>query len=155
MIINDKDFTVQDAWRDAPLLTYLRDYLGLTGTKYGCGKGICGACTVHVDGEATRSCLAIVRDLEGKRITTIEGLAGAGDLHPVQEAWKQGSVPQCGYCQPGQIMTAAAYLESNPSPTRAEVSRAMSGNICRCGTYQRINDGVLKAAELMNKVVKR
>jgi isoquinoline 1-oxidoreductase subunit alpha len=151
MIINKKQFFVQKAWRESSLLSFLRDHLGLTGTKYGCGKGICGACTVHVEGKAVRSCLVTVSELEDKSITTIEGLADPNSLHPVQEAWKQASVPQCGYCQPGQIMTAAAYLVSHPDPTREEVRLAMSANICRCGTYQRINNGVLRAAKLMKE----
>ena len=126
---------------EAKLLEVLRDHLDLKGTKYGCGKGLCGACTVHVDGAAVRSCQIRVRDAVGHRVTTIEGLAANKSdvgLHPVQEAWIAESVPQCGYCQPGQIMSAAALLADNPHPSDAEIRRAMDGNLCRCGTYPRI-----------------
>jgi len=131
---------------EMPLLWYLRDMLGLTGSKYGCGKGLCGACTVHVDGSAVRSCLLPMASLEGKSVTTIEGLA-AGSDHPLQIAWAKHDVPQCGYCQPGQIMQAAALLAENPDPDQAEIDAAMQGNICRCGTYQRIRYAILTAAE--------
>ena len=120
-----------------PLLWYLRDEIGLTGTKFGCGKALCGACTVHVDGEATRSCITALADVEGQKITTIEGLDPNGD-HPVQKAWRQVNVPQCGYCQAGQIMQAAALLKDNPHPSDGDIRDTMSGNICRCGCYQRI-----------------
>ncbi len=136
---------VVDADVDMPLLWYLRDILKLTGTKYGCGAGLCGACTVHVDGRATRSCVIPVAAVEGKKITTIEGLSGAGD-HPLQRSWQTLGVPQCGYCQPGQIMSAAALLASNPNPTDADIDGAMSGNICRCGTYPRIRAAIHRAA---------
>ncbi|MFC4722067.1 (2Fe-2S)-binding protein [Geojedonia litorea] len=132
---------------DTPLLWVLRDEIGLVGTKYGCGVGQCGACTVHVDGSATRSCLLQVSQAEGMKITTIEGLSKEGD-HPVQKAWLEHDVPQCGYCQAGQIMTAAALLESNPNPSDKEIETTMSGNICRCGTYLRIKQAVKTASKL-------
>ena len=125
-----------DVPSDMPLLWVLRDVIGLTGTKYGCGVAACGACTVHVDGEAVRSCVTAVGDVAGS-VTTIEGLDAEGN-HPVQRAWRDGNVPQCGFCQPGQIMQAAALLEANPRPGDAEIVEAMAGNICRCGCYQRI-----------------
>ena len=148
MEINGRRVEVPAAWQDASLLSFLRDHLGLTGTKFGCGGGFCGACTVHLDGEAVRACLIPVAGVGDGAVTTIEGLAGAETLHPVQQAWKEGSVPQCGYCQPGQMMAAAAFLERNPSPTEEEVASAMSGNLCRCGTYLRIRRAVLRAAAL-------
>lgn len=128
-----------------PLLWALRDVLGLTGTKYGCGQMICGACTVHVDGKATRSCRLPVEQIEGKRVTTIEGLSGA-TLHPLQQAWIGESVPQCGYCQSGQIMAAAALLAEKPVPTDDDVNAAMRGVLCRCGTYLRIRRAIHRAA---------
>jgi isoquinoline 1-oxidoreductase subunit alpha len=118
-----------------PLLWYLRDELGLTGSKYGCGTGLCGACTVHVDGEATRSCITAMADAEGVEVTTIEGLSPDGN-HPVQVAWRELNVPQCGFCQCGQIMQAAAMIAANPSPTDEEIIEGMAGNVCRCGCYQ-------------------
>ena len=129
---------------DTSLLWYLRDELGLTGTKYGCGIAACGACTVHVDGIAARACITSVADAEGREVVTIEGLSPDGD-HPVQKAWRELNVPQCGYCQAGQIMQAAAFLAATPSPTDQQVTEAMVGNICRCGCYQRIHAAV-KAA---------
>jgi isoquinoline 1-oxidoreductase subunit alpha len=132
---------------DMPLLWVLRDVLGLTGTKYGCGMALCGACTVHLDGRAQRSCVLPVAKAAGHRITTIEGLDPKGE-HPVQRAWGEGDVVQCGYCQPGQIMAAAALLKEVPKPSDAEIDAALSGNICRCGTYQRIRAAVHRAAEL-------
>ena len=131
---------------DTPLLWYLRDELGLTGTKFGCGGGFCGACTVHVDGQATRSCQITVEQASGRRIVTIEGLS-ADQSHPVQRAWMAGNVAQCGYCQAGQIMQAAALLREKPRPTDADIDAAMGGNICRCGTYQRIRAAIHRAAE--------
>jgi isoquinoline 1-oxidoreductase subunit alpha len=128
-----------------PLLWYLRDLLELTGAKFGCGMGLCGACTVHVEGKAARSCVFAMRDAAGKRITTIEGLSTKGD-HPLQSAWKAANVPQCGYCQSGQIMQAAALLAEKPKPTDHDIDEAMQGNICRCGTYQRIRLAVKMAA---------
>jgi isoquinoline 1-oxidoreductase alpha subunit len=129
-----------------PLLWVLREDLGLTGTKFGCGMALCGACTVHLDGAAIRSCSTPVAAARGKRITTIEGLAKDGTLHPVQEAWIELDVPQCGYCQSGQIMSAVALLAKTKAPTDAEIEAAMNGNICRCGTYQRIRAAVKRAA---------
>ena len=131
---------------EMPLLWYLRDELGLTGTKFGCGVALCGACTVHQNGEAIRSCAVPMSKLEGKEIMTIEGLS-ANDLHPVQKAWMRVKVPQCGYCQAGQIMQAAALLSSKKRPSDQEIDDAMSGNICRCGTYQRIRAAIKMAAE--------
>lgn len=128
-----------------PLLWFLRDILQLTGTKYGCGEGLCGACTVHINGDAARSCLTPMRALSGKSITTIEGLSQHGD-HPLQKAWSQANVPQCGYCQSGQIMQAAALLKSKPKPTEADIDDEMQGNLCRCGTYQRIRLAIKLAA---------
>jgi isoquinoline 1-oxidoreductase alpha subunit len=133
---------------EMPLLWYLRDVLELTGTKFGCGMALCGACTVHRNGEAIRSCTTPIRFVDGARITTIEGLA-RGDLHPVQKAWININVPQCGYCQAGQIMQAAALLARNKKPTDREIDEAMAGNICRCGTYQRIRAAIKSAAEQM------
>ncbi len=138
-----------DASPETPLLWVLRDHLDLVGTKYGCGIGQCGACTIHLDGTATRSCLLPVSTAEGKNITTIEGLSDNGD-HPVQEAWKAVDVPQCGYCQAGQIMTASAFLKDNPNPSESEIREAMHGNICRCASYNRIEKAVAMAAEKMS-----
>ena len=133
-----------DAPPDMPLLWVLRDLLGLTGTKYGCGEALCGACTVHLDGEAVRACVTPIRRAEGRALTTIEGLSKAGD-HPLQKAWNELGVPQCGFCQAGQIMSAAALLAANSSPTDEEIDRSLAGNICRCGTYVRIRAAVKKA----------
>lgn len=132
---------------ETPLLWVLRDHLGLEGTKFGCGIASCGACTVHIDGVAMRSCVFPVSEAAGKKITTIEGLSSDAS-HPVQRAWLEIDVAQCGYCQAGQIMSAAALLQQNPSPTDAQIERAMSGNICRCGTYLRIKQAVKTAASL-------
>ena len=131
---------------NTPLLWVLRDNLKLTGTKYGCGRGLCGACTVHIDGEATRSCITAIENMQGSEITTIEGLSQHSD-HPVQKAWVAEDVPQCGYCQSGQIMTAAAFLERNSNPDKDDINAAMKMNICRCGTYQRIRKAIGRAAE--------
>ena len=150
--INNQNYEIAPEWQGSTLLTVLRDGLGLTGSKFGCGKGICGACTVHLDGVATRACVMTAEAATGTRITTIEGLARNGELHPAQQAWILESVPQCGYCQAGQLMTAAAFLENNPEPTARQVTDAMSGNLCRCGTYPRIRKAVLKAAELAREV---
>ena len=139
-----------DVTPDMPLLWVLRDVIGLTGTKFGCGMAQCGACTVHVDGAAIRSCVTPAIALAGKQITTIEGLSKDGE-HPVQRAWIEADVVQCGYCQSGQVMAAAALLKQKPAPTDADIDSAMSGNICRCGTYQRIRAGVHRAAELMKQ----
>jgi isoquinoline 1-oxidoreductase subunit alpha len=136
-----------DASPEMPLLWVLRDLLGLTGTKYGCGMAQCGACTVHIDGSAYRSCVLPVSEVKGRAVTTIEGLgASAGGLHPVQRAWIEADVVQCGYCQPGQIMAAAALLKTVPKPTDADIDGALSASLCRCGTYQRIREAVHIAA---------
>lgn len=145
--INGRDYQT-DASPDTPLLWVLRDHLGLLGTKYSCGMAMCGACTVHVNGEATRSCVLPVSSVSAATITTIEGLSEKGD-HPVQEAWNEIDVPQCGYCQAGQMMTAAAFLKSNPKPTLEEIESAMSSNLCRCGTYHRIKEAVQLASTKM------
>ncbi len=134
-----------DGDANMPLLWALRDVLGLTGTKFGCGKGLCGACTVHLNGEAVRSCLTPVSAAEGADVTTIEGLAADGD-HPLQKAWAAHNVPQCGYCQPGQIMQAASLLASNPESSEQDIVDGMRGNICRCGTYERIKKAIRTAA---------
>ena len=128
-----------------PLLWYLRDLLQLTGTKFGCGMGLCGACTVHINGKAARSCVTSLGDAAGASVLTIEGLSAKGD-HPVQVAWRQGNVPQCGYCQSGQIMQAVSLLKEKPKPTDRDIDDAMQGNICRCGTYQRIRQAIKVAA---------
>jgi aerobic-type carbon monoxide dehydrogenase small subunit (CoxS/CutS family) len=147
--INGKPHEV-DVDADTPLLWVLRDTLGYTGTKFGCGQALCGACTVHVDGVATRSCVLPVASLAGKKITTIEGLSANAD-HAVQKAWIEHDVPQCGYCQSGQIMSAAALLAQNPQPTDADIDAAMSGNICRCGTYNDIRAAIHTAAGYLKK----
>ena len=128
-----------------PLLWVIRDFVGLTGTKYGCGMGLCGACTVHLDGSPVRSCSVPISAAAGRAVTTIEGLSADGQ-HPLQRAWEECDVPQCGYCQAGQLMTAAALLRDNPKPTDTEITAAMSGNLCRCGTYQRIHRAIRKAS---------
>lgn len=142
--VNGQDRTF-DGDPSMPLLWYLRDELGLTGTKFGCGVALCGACTVHLDGEAVRSCGVQMSDVGGKSVTTIEGLDPKGE-HPVQVAWRNASVPQCGYCQAGQIMQATALLAKTPAPTDQEIDEAMSGNICRCGCYQRIHAAIRAAS---------
>ena len=144
LIINGSERRI-DADPQMPLLWALRDVLGLTGTKFGCGMAQCGACTVHVDGRAMRSCSVPIGSIEGSKITTIEGLSPTGE-HPLQKAWREVNAPQCGYCQPGQIMSAAALLTEKPKPTDAEIDAALSGNLCRCGTYLRIRAAVRKAA---------
>lgn len=135
-----------DAPAEMPLLWLLRDTLGMTGTKFGCGVGMCGSCTVHVDGKAAKACVTTVGELSGKKVTTIEGLSADGN-HPVQKAWRAHNVPQCGYCQAGQIMQGAALISENKTPTDAQILEAMSGNICRCGAYQRIFAAVKSAAK--------
>lgn len=148
--INGKSHAVDDIWADETLLTVLREALGLTGAKFGCGLGQCGACTVMIDGEARRSCLELASDLAGAEILTIEGLASdQGELHPVQSAWITQAVPQCGYCQAGQIMSAVALLRVNPKPSPADIDEAMRGNLCRCGTYQRIRRAIAEASEMV------
>ncbi len=144
--INGKDARV-DVDADTPLLWVLRDTLNLTGTKYGCGMALCGACTVHLEGAAIRSCVTPVSAIGTKKITTIEGLS-ADRSHPVQQAWIELDVPQCGYCQSGQIMSAAALLAQTPQPSDGQIDAAMAGNICRCGTYQRIRAAIHRAAQL-------
>jgi isoquinoline 1-oxidoreductase subunit alpha len=147
--INGKSLSAEvDA--DTPLLWVLRDSLGLVGTKYGCGIAQCGACTVHMNGKAVRSCALPVSSIGNKKIVTIEGLSEKGD-HPVQEAWAKVDVPQCGYCQAGQIMSAAALLNTNPKPTNEQIDAAMNGNICRCGTYHRIHEAIVMASQMTNK----
>jgi isoquinoline 1-oxidoreductase alpha subunit len=148
-ILNGKSTTVEvDA--DKPLLWVLREDLGLTGTKYGCGMAICGCCTVHLDGDAIRSCVTPISRVQGKQVTTIEGLSS--DLsHPVQRAWMQVQVPQCGYCQPGQMMSAACLLAQNSKPNDTDIAEAMSGNLCRCGTYQRVRKAIHLAAALASE----
>ena len=135
-----------DVAPDTPLLWVVRDSLGMTGTKFGCGAGLCGACTVHVDGQPVRSCSTPVSAVEGRKVTTIEGVSKSPAGKAVQAAWIQHDVPQCGYCQSGQIMSAVALLESKPRPTDADIDAAMAGNICRCGTYVRIRDAIKKAS---------
>lgn len=151
--INGKLVTIADNGDSRPLVLVLRDELNMTGTKFGCGAGICGACTVHVDGVATRACQTPVNQLAGKSITTIEGLSLAdGSLHPLQQAFIEHQVPQCGWCMSGQIMTAAALLAVNANPSRADIVTAMDTNYCRCGTYHRIRNAVAHAASLKNTV---
>ena len=149
LVVNGESFYT-DAEADTPLLWVIREELGLSGTKFGCGKGICGACSIHINGEAIRSCQIRVEDAVGKTITTIEGL-GAKKLHPVQEAWLDLQVPQCGYCQSGQIMMAASLLANNPEPTDEQIISTMSDNLCRCMTYNRVKKAVKKAIELNKK----
>ena len=144
--INGKPAHVE-AEPDTPLLWVVRDHLQMTGTKFGCGAGLCGACTVHIDGKATRSCQTTVSDVVGKTVTTIEGLSADGMSHPLQKAWIEEQVPQCGYCQSGQIMQAAELLATVKKPTREQIVAHMNGNICRCGTYTRIIAAIQKAAE--------
>lgn len=145
--VNGRDISL-DVDPDTPLLWVLRDELDMTGTKFGCGIGMCGACTVHVDGEATRACITFVGDVEGTEVTTIEGLDPTG-AHPVQEAWRNLRVPQCGYCQSGQIMQAAALLKDMPDPSDDDIDEVMTGNLCRCMTYPRIRRAVREAATAM------
>jgi isoquinoline 1-oxidoreductase alpha subunit len=143
--LNDKEIEIEVPG-EMPVLWVLRDRLGLTGTKYGCGIALCGACTVHVDGRAMRSCVLPVSAIEGKAITTIEGLADETGLHPVQQAWIDEQVPQCGYCQPGMIMAVASFLKDNPEPDDDAINRSIT-NICRCGTYPRIRKAIHRAAQ--------
>jgi isoquinoline 1-oxidoreductase alpha subunit len=147
LVVNGKPVEV-DVPADVPLLWVLREELGLTGTKFGCGKALCGACTVHVNGTPKRSCVTAVGDVDGLSITTIEGLATEHELHPVQQAWIEENVPQCGYCQAGQIMTTVILLRSKPEPTDDDIDAALSANMCRCGTYPRIRRAVHRAAQL-------
>ncbi len=161
MQINGRSVALPTHLASKPLLHVLRDHLGLVGSKFGCGVGVCGACTIHVDGQAARSCVVITRSVTGRSITTIEGLAGTAQgiangttrdqgrqtYHPLQQAWIDERVPQCGYCQAGQLMTASALLQANPSPTESDIREAMRGNLCRCGTYQRIIKAITRVAE--------
>jgi aerobic-type carbon monoxide dehydrogenase small subunit (CoxS/CutS family) len=144
--LNGESQTV-DVSPDMPLLWVLRDTLNKTGTKFGCGMALCGACTVHINGVATRSCVTQISSVAGKKVTTIEGISADGS-HPVQQAWMEEDVPQCGYCQSGQIMSAVALLAKTPNPTDAQIDDAMTGNICRCGTYQRIRKAIHRAASM-------
>lgn len=154
LIINKKKVDINaDVSLDMPLLWFLRDLIGLTGTKYGCGMAQCGACTIHLDGEAVRSCVTPVSRALGKEIVTIEGLSANGD-HPLQQAWAEVNVPQCGYCQSGQIMSAAVLLQQNPDPTDSDIDDALSGNICRCGTYLRIRNAIHIAANIQKSSIK-
>ncbi|MBY6210929.1 (2Fe-2S)-binding protein [Microbulbifer agarilyticus] len=151
-VLNGEDREVDDLDPNTPLLWVLRDRLDMVGTKFGCGRGLCGACTVHFNGNAMRSCLLPISAVAGQEITTIEGLAETDDsgneqLHPLQNAWIASDTPQCGYCQAGQIMTAAALLKANPNPSDADIDNAMAGNLCRCGTYKRIRQAIHTAAE--------
>ena len=150
--LNGKPQTV-DVDAQMPLLWVLRDTLNMTGTKFGCGMALCGACTVHVNGSAIRSCITPISSVEGKHVTTIEGLS-PDHSHPVQRAWIEEDVPQCGYCQSGQIMSASALLAKNPHPTDAEIDEFMAGNICRCGTYQRIKEAIHRAAAMQGSAAK-
>ena len=148
--INGRDYAL-DVDPSTPLLWVIRDYAGLTGTKFGCGIAQCGACTVHLNGSPVRSCVTPAAAALGQQVTTIEGIGGeSGGLHPVQQAWIDEQVPQCGYCQSGQIMAAAALLDGNASPSDADIDAAMSGNVCRCGTYPRIRRGIHRAAQAIN-----
>lgn len=147
--LNGKNHSIPDDWRDESLLFLVREHFGLVGTKFGCGMGQCGACTVIIDGSAARSCITPAASLEGAQVRTIEGLAQDGSLHPVQQAWLDQSVPQCGYCQAGQIMSAVALLDAVPAPNEADIHAAMAGNLCRCGTYRRIQAAIASAAEAM------
>ncbi|MDJ1008344.1 MAG: (2Fe-2S)-binding protein [Paracoccaceae bacterium] len=145
--LNGQSEDVPGDWSDEPLLHLLREHFGLKGAKFGCGVGLCGACKVIVDGEAVRSCTFPASALEGTEVRTIEGLARGENLHPVQAAWLAEAVPQCGYCQSGQIMSAVALLEQNPAPSDTDVDAAMDGNLCRCGTYTRIRKAIARATE--------
>lgn len=145
-ILNGESHIIPADWADEPLLFLLREHFGLTGAKFGCGVGMCGACTVIADGVAIRSCVTRAADVEGSTVRTVEGLAWGDTLHPVQQAWLDLAVPQCGYCQAGQIMAAVALLEETPRPTESEIEAAMDGNLCRCGTYPRIRAAITRAA---------
>lgn len=150
--VNGQAMNVPQASGSEPLLWVLREDLGLVGTKFGCGQAACGACTVHVDGVAQRSCITACAAVQGKAITTIEGLSQAPSWHPVQQAWQELQVAQCGYCQAGQMMSAASLLRIHPKPTDAQIDEAMSGNLCRCGTYARIRAAVHRAAQIAQEV---
>ncbi len=148
MRVNGADFAVLPEMRADPLLWVLREDFGLAGTKFGCGQGVCGACTVHIDGAPVRACLTPCGSVGDRAVTTVEGLMQGGKLHPVQRAWAELRVPQCGYCQAGQMMSAAALLQGTPNPTDAQIDEAMAGNLCRCGTYDRIRKAIKRAAAI-------
>ena len=150
LLVNRKTHEIPAEWQQETLLTVLHEHLGLVGAKYGCGTGLCGACTVLVDGQAQRSCLLAVDQVGAGQVSTLEGLAGAQALHPVQQAWLDESVAQCGYCQAGQIMSATALLRQTPNPSDADIDSFMAGNICRCGTYLRIRAAIKSAAKALN-----
>lgn len=150
LTINNQQFEV-DADPNMPILYVLRDLLGLTGTKFGCGVGQCGACTMHLEGNPIRSCLTPVSVAQGQKLTTVEGLADGEKLHPVQQAWLDHKVAQCGYCQAGQMMSAVALLKRNPNPSEEEIEQSMQGNICRCGTYPRIKAAIQQAADTVRE----
>lgn len=149
LTVNGKAYSLDDLDPDTPLLWVLRDRLGLIGTKFGCGIGQCGACTVHLNGTPTRSCSVTLAAVANQRITTVEGLAAGTELHPLQQAWIDHDVPQCGYCQAGQLMSAAALLSNKPNPSDADIDTAMAGNLCRCGTYLRIRAAIHSAAQTL------
>ena len=152
ILINEVQRDIAPPWKDETLLAVLREHLGLSGSKFGCGMGLCGACTVLLDGQPQRACLVPVADVKGRSVTTIEGLAKADQLHPVQQAWLDDRVAQCGYCQAGQIMAAAALLRSTPNPTDAQINEALAGHLCRCGTQQRVRIAIHRAARQMVRV---
>jgi isoquinoline 1-oxidoreductase alpha subunit len=149
--LNRQPQDIPDPQREQPLLWWLREDLGLTGTRYGCGQGVCGACTVHLDGHAVRACITPCSAAENRDITTLEGLARGGTLHPVQQAWLELAVAQCGYCQSGQIMGASALLAVHPDPDDAQIDAAMAGHLCRCGTYDRIRPAIHRAAQILRE----
>jgi aerobic-type carbon monoxide dehydrogenase small subunit (CoxS/CutS family) len=153
LTVNGEQRQVAEEWQDETLLTVLREHLGLTGSRFSCGIGQCGACLVHIEGSPVSSCLVPIKDVAGKSVLTIEGLASEdGSLHPLQQAWLDANVPQCGYCQSGQIMQALALLQRNPDPDDTDIDTAMSGNLCRCGTYDRIRSSIKAAAVVMKEI---
>jgi len=153
LTVNGEQRQVAEEWQDETLLTVLREHLGLTGSRFSCGIGQCGACLVHIEGSPVSSCLVPIKDVADKSVLTIEGLASEdGSLHPLQQAWLDASVPQCGYCQSGQIMQALALLQRNPDPDDTDIDTAMSGNLCRCGTYDRIRSSIKAAALVMKEI---